>query len=291
MLKMEKGLPRLDLQLFADEEPGGDLASTPTDGPVDEGLEIPPETDETDIPEDNEGRKPEEGMEPTPTDEPQPDEEFIPKSQVSKIVSERVNKLNDKYKDFDRYKGTMDKLIAMSGLTEEQFFAQLEQMEIQEQAKQMGVTPEVAKQIKDSQKALEEAKRTTMDMKYQMEEQNLLTNPLYEGYNNVKDQVRKIAETTGMTLEQAYWATNGPALLEKQTKLAEQRVTHNIHHKQKRSSVETDGNSKTPNAPGASLDETQREMADMLGMSADEYALYSSEDLDYDRIVEMKKKK
>lgn len=282
---------KLNLQLFAEEniEGGAPISESP-EGEYTQGEENV-ETPDNSVGEDASTEEDLPQTDKTPEGDGAEEEEFIPKSQVSKIVSDRVNKLNDKYKEFDRYKGTMDKLIAMSGLTESQFYAQLEQVELQEKAKSMGVSPEIAQQMLASQHALEEAKRTTMDMKYQMEEQSLLTNPLYEGYNNSKEQVRQMAETTGMSLEQSYWATNGPALLEKQTKLAAQRVNHNNTHKQKRSTVETEGNTKTPNTPGASLDDSQRQMAESLGLTADEYALYSNDDLDYDKIVAMKTKK
>lgn len=267
-------LDKFDLQLFSDE-----------------GEEIIPEGEETNI---NEG---EETLidEPVDGEEPEggegPPEEVIPKSHVSKIVSERVNQLNEKYKDYGRYKGTIERLANMAGLTEDQFFTQLEQVELQQQAQQMGVSPEIAKRMSESQRALEDAKRVTLDMKYQMEEQTLMTNPLYEDYNNVKDQVRQVAEASNMTLEQAYWAINGPALLEKQTKLAEHRVSHNMQHKQKRGTVEGEGGGKVSKNAGAALDDRQRRMAEAMGLSADEYALYNDEDLDYDKILEMKTKK
>lgn len=266
-------LERFNLQLFAEDGRDGDLVEDNMDIEGEDGVE---------------GLTDGDGGE---DDSKIPEEEYIAKSQVSKIVSERVNQLNEKYKNHDRYRGTIERLANMAGLTEDQFFAQLEQVELQQQAQQMGVSPEIAKQMTASKLALEEAKRVTLDMKYQMEEQALVSNPLYEDYENVKDQVRKVAGTTGMTLEQAYWAVNGPALLEKQTKLAEHRVSHNLQHKQKRGTVEGEGGSKTPKTPGAALDDRQRRMAESMGISADEYALYNDDSLDYDKILEMKSKK
>jgi len=279
---------KLNLQLFAED--GGEPIPESTEEPspnVDEevvdSVNEDSDTSETEEPVKEEGTK----LKEADSEE----QEFIPKADVQKIVSKRVNELNEKYSDYDKYKQNMERLIKMSGLTEDQFYKQLEEVEIQSKAKQMGVSPEVAKQMEESQRALQEAQKTTLDMKYQMEEQALQSNPLYEDYDKVKDEVRELASKSGMSLEQAYWATNGPSLVEKQTKLTEQRVSHNNKYKQQRGTVENEGNDKTPPTPGASLTDAQKKMAEQLGMSADEYAIYNDDDLSYDKIVEMRNKK
>lgn len=277
-------LMKLNLQLFSDE--GGNPPSNIDEGGVDSSVGVEQSEEgvqSTDV---------QVGDESTATIpvETEIQEELIPKSAVSKIVSERVNAINKKFENHERYKATIDRLVGMSGLTEDQFYAQLQQIELQEKAQKMGVSPEVAQQIVQSQKALEEANRLTMDMKYQMEEQQLKVNPLYENYESVKDDVRGIASKSGMTLEQAYWALQGPQLLEKQTKLTEQRSIQNQAYKNKRTTVEIEGGDKTPSGI-VNLTDSEKAMANKLGLSPEEYAFYNSDDLDYDKIRELKNKK
>lgn len=273
----------INLQLFADGEPEESIDNMePVDNeePVDNTEPI------DDSVEDNDNQS-----EPSEDNNNDIPEGYIPKEKVSEIIRQRVNKLNEKYKNYNKYQQAMNKLIQMSGLTEEQFYTQLERLELQQKAQQLGVSPEIVKQIEESQRAVEEARRTTLNMKYEMEEAQLKSNPLYEDYDSVKDQVREVAERTGMSLEQAYWATYGPQLLQKQTKMTEQRVNHNQRYKYKRDSVEIDGGSKMDKNPAAKLSESEIRMASKLGMSPDEYALYNNDDLSYDDILEMRKRK
>lgn len=250
-------------------EPASPVDNTNVDNNVDNGDNESPQTEQVNVP-----------------------ENYIPKEKVSEIVRQRVNELNKKYSNYETYKSTIDKLIKLSGLTEEQFFKQLEQVELQQQAQQMGVSPEIARQIQESQRAAEMARQQALEMKYAIEEQQLIQNPMYkEVYDKVKDEIREFANKTGTSLEQALWAIKGKELAEYQTKMTEHRVQHNYQYKQQRNTVENEGGAKTPNNPGASLSDYERRIAQEMGMSPDEYALYANEDFDYDKIMEMQRKR
>ncbi len=263
---MDERLFLIDLQMFAEEDGGSD--PTPTD-PVAQVNDSEPDYEEP-------------AHQEPPTDPVEP-EEMIPKSKVSEIVSKRVNEINDKYKDADKYKSRMDKLLKLSGLTEEQFEQQLQQIELQNSATSMGVSPEIAKQIQESQLAAQQAKDQADAMKYQYEEIQLQQNPLYEGYEEVKDEVREFAAKTGVTLEQGYWALHGTTLAQKQAKQAKDTTVANQRYRKDRGGVESEGGGTVPETPGASLNKAQVRMAKKIGMSPDEYALWSSEDMTYDK--------
>jgi hypothetical protein len=209
-------------------------------------------------------------------------EEMVPKSQVERIVSARVNETNKRYADYDtyksgheKYKGALSKMAKIAGLDSEE--ALLAQLDLAESRGTLSTAPTgtttPVRQVMDPElkKEIETARNETRDTRFDLEENRLTADPTYADLKQpeVKQAVRDYATKNGTNMQTAFWVMYGPTVAKKQVDATEQRVRASLQEQLARGGVITE---MTPEIKALGLEPDEIAGAQHMGMTPEFYA-------------------
>lgn len=190
-------------------------------------------------------------------------EESIPKSQVENIVrtrlAEQAASINAKYKGHDKYKGIVEKMGKLTNKEIDALAQELEAIEIQVGAAQAGVNPQLYQSMITNQNEIKALREDNQRTKMDFEETTLKSNPVYGpafADESTRTEIRDFAVKTGVTLEQAFWATQGTKRASQIESDTEKRVKASLLDAQARGGIIND----TTSAP-TDLGLTAQELA------------------------------
>lgn len=267
---METYLP-LDLQLFAEETTAEETFEIEEEPSVeleveeDEG-EDEPETDEGATDENEQDRVPEQDIEEN--------EEVLtkPNETGNAVIAER-KKWQAKLAAVQQEADLTKKLMKQAGITDlEAFNRHLDSLEATHLENQ-GLDPEFAKAFVTQQRKLNDMEVSIKKQKFDLEVDKLKQNPLYADIEDFRDEYEAMAEKTGMTLQQIYWANHGPEQMKQMEKQIEQRLQNNLAKKQKAKVDTTEGGEKKT-LPKFNLSADELEIAKAAKMSPQDYYKY-----------------
>ena len=134
-----------------------------------------------------------------------PFKDYVHKDQVSKIVSERVNKLNEKVKKGDSAVAILDTIATLTGVPVDQVAGQLQEAAANALANNKKISIEEArKEISKQIKAADDAKLSKMLNLEKQEIQMLKHSDKYPAYEAFADEIKETAADKGVSLEDAY---------------------------------------------------------------------------------------
>jgi len=213
--------------------------------------------------------------------------------EVQAAIRGRLAEEQKKYQNYDTYKGLVERISTLTGQTPEAIAVQLEQIETQrriQQQQQQGISPEIARQLESTQRESQQTREQLLETQYNLEEERLVRDALYAPLKEeeIKKSVREFAKKNNMTLEQAFWATQGPTRAKQMQTEIEQRVSTSLREKMARGGVLTDD---ADDGGAGSLTPEQRAAARLMGLSEEEYkASLDSPDLESYRKARKAKK-
>lgn len=221
---------------------------------------------------------PEGGQSPSPT--PQGDKTFT-QAQVESMIKARIaeakKSTETQYGDYEKNKAILNRIAQMSGITTEALEQQLEVIEAEAVAKQTGISPQVYQAVKAQQSQIDKLNQDATNYKLDAQEATLKANPLYKDAFSDEDtrgEIRSFAIKTGVTLEQAFWATQGSKGTEQMERDIEQRILTNIQNKMGKGNILSDGG-------GAVVDKN-------FGLSPEEVAFYTAQGEDLEDMAALK---
>lgn len=167
--------------------------------------------------------------------------------------------------EMGKYKGLAEKIAAMTGNTLDSIEEQLAQIEAEAVSKQTGIPAPVYQEMVKTQDRMTKLEKENLEARLDLEETKLMTNPTYSSLKNddVRKEVRDLATKSGLTVEQAFWASQGSKGTAQMERDIEQRVLASIQNKAGKGNILSDGG-------GSPADPT-------YGLSADEIAFYESQ--------------
>lgn len=148
-------------------------------------------------------------------------------SLIQTRLAEQSESLSKKYSGHDTYKTVVDRMAAMTGKTAEQISAELEAIGTELEARQQGIPPQLLQTINSTNAELDKLKAKAAESQLDVEEATLCQNPVYGDAMKkpeVKKEVREFATKTGVSLEQAFWATQGSKHVQQIERDTEQRI-------------------------------------------------------------------
>lgn len=133
------------------------------------------------------------------------EDDFVPKSQVSSIVSQRVNKLNEKLKKADNAVSVLDTISTLTGVPVDQIAGQLQEAAAATVSKNKGISMEAARAEVSRQIKAADDEKLSRRLEYDKQEILMLKKskdfPMYEAYS---EDIKETAEEKGISLEDAY---------------------------------------------------------------------------------------
>lgn len=246
---MTEEMRKMNLQLFADGSgDGGDDLEDPTVDidDLDDGDDLGGDDDDS-----SKGG----------SDDFDP-EKYISRDEAGKATSARINELKRKYEPYEQM---VKRLQAASGMTLDQIDAYLNQQTGGGAPSGNYPDPRYVQQANTAQAAA----KLSLETRRMVEEQTMSRNPLYSDYDQVKDEVREVADNLGIELEKAYWVVNGQNRTKSLEKDIEKRVLANIN-KKRGLGAEGDGAVLEHKKLGLTAEEVQ--FAQKAGMDPKEYA-------------------
>lgn len=166
-------------------------------------------------------------------------EESIPKSQVESIIrariAEQASSMQSKYADHDKYKGVVERIAKITQRPVDDLARELEAIELQVGASQVGLPPQVFQEIVNTQNEVKTLKEENQKTKLDNEENALKANPTYAtafGNEESRKEIREFATKTGVSLEQAFWATQGSKQAGQMERDIEQRIMTKLKNNQ-----------------------------------------------------------
>jgi hypothetical protein len=232
----------------------------------------------------NQGQQQQQGQ-PQP-----PGEEMIPKSRVQEIIRQRLAETRAKYQDYETLKGVVSQLEKLTGLTLDQLSQQLAAYEQQLVSRQVGVPPQILGQLDATQREALKAREESLNIRLDLEEERLKNSPLYADLKEdqeVRQAVREYAKRNGVSLEQAYWAVQGPKRVEQIKRETEQRVLADLKAKAAYGGVMGDSSEEIQKL---GLTPEELSAARAMGMDPKEYAALKNVD-NIEAYRSLKKKK
>lgn len=207
-----------DLQLFAEE--GAPEGGSPSGGEPGGGSS-------TGTPPERGGGEPGGGTPSTGKTFTQAEVENLIKARVAQAQQSA----SEKYKDYDRYSNVVQRISKLTNQPVEHIERQLEQMELQYNARSAGMPPQLFQHLSQQSAETAKLKKDYANIQLELQETQLASNPTYaQAFKDpeTKAQIREFAEKAGVTLEQAYWATVGPQMLSQTEREIEARVINNL---------------------------------------------------------------
>lgn len=198
------------------------------------------------------------------------------KAQMSKIVSDRVNKLNT-------YKKTVESMSKLTGMSEQQIIDYIGQQQgnvnaashLQGQPQPSHVQQQPQQNDYATQMAIA-AGRVAIEAKRQIELSSLQSNPIYSDLfsdTELKENVMQVADAAGISVKDAYWQLHGEAKATSIQKDTEQRVLANV---------------KARSGLGAESDLSTTEELQKLNLTAEEIAFAQKSGMDVKRYAALK---
>ena len=196
-----------------------------------------------------------------------------------RLEAERA-KLEKQYADAPVLRSLAERLQRTTGMTADQIIARIDQYMQAESARRMGLSPQVADEIYSARSLAEQNRLETLNLRMDLEERDILNDPYFVGYNEIRDKVREMSLKTGMSLKKAYAAltVGDPKIEAQRQREAEARLQHSIRQKAGRGTVAGD----SPKG-GQKLEYTpeQETAAKIFGMDIEEYLISEkSRDID-----------
>jgi len=198
-------------------------------------------------------------------------------SMIKTRIAEAKESVQKQYGDHDKYKSLATRLAAMTGNTVDNIEAELEKLEAEAVSKQTGISPQVYQEIKAQQSQLTQLQKDNINFRLDAEEAKLMNNPAYkDGLNKeeIRNEVRDFAEKTGLSVEQAYWATQGVKGTQQMERDIEQRILASINNKTGKGGVISDSGG-APSDPN-------------FGLTAEEVAFFTERGDDLEEMAILK---
>jgi hypothetical protein len=268
----------MDLQMFAEGDPtgggapGGDPTpgGNPSPGGAPGGNETPPT-----------GGSPG-GSTPR----------MFTEEQMQIAIRARLAEEQKKYTDYDRHKGIVERMSKITGRSVDDLETELTGISVQMAAQQTGLPPQVYNQLTQTNNEVKKVKEDNLNMRLSMEETQLKTDPVYASalsdattLNNVREYAKKM----DCSMEQAFWATQGPNQVKQMQREMEQRIKSQYQDKLSRGNILTD---VTDEVKSLGLSPTELSFCQERGFDPAEYAaLKNSNDIESYRKHKNSKKK
>lgn len=214
-------------------------------------------------------------------------EDYVPKARVNQIVSERVNKLNEKLKKADSAVSVLDTISTLTGVAVDQIAGQLQEAAAATVAKNKNISIEAARaEVARQIKAVDDEKLSKR-LEYEKQEIQMLKKtkdfPLYDAY---AEDIKDTAEEKGISLEDAYVLVTA----------RKSKVADNYKKQSKEKDRMTEINRKIgPKGAGAPkgtqpaiLKSIDKKAAD--GMTEKDILDYADESTAYDNMISRQKK-
>lgn len=250
---------KMNLQLFADEDPETPEVEETEDVEIEEeiegeGIELEPDEELEDI-----------------DDSEEPEAENPEKTVPLKALEAERKKYRDRLNDpkLKKAMALAEKLAAATGKDYDGIMAELDSIEVQRQVS-AGVPKEIAEAFVAQQREIAEVRKSLNKQKYDIEVEQLKKNAFYSDIDDVRDSVEEYAATKGVTLKEAYNALYADNKYTSMETAIEQRILNNLAKKQGKK-LDTTSNGTVKVQSNVKLSPEQKAMAKMAGMTELEY--------------------
>lgn len=197
-------------------------------------------------------------------------------SEVEGMIRARIAEARASYEkqlgDSNKYKGLAERIANMTGVNLDTMEEQLAAIEAEAVSRQTGIPPQVYQEIVKSNQRMSTLEQDNLRYKLDAEEAKMLLNPAYADMKKeeVNAEVKDFASKTGITLEQAFWATQGSKGTAQMEREIEQRIMASIESKAGKSGILKDTGSGFEGNSGLSDEELAFVTA--MGGDPDRYA-------------------
>ncbi|RAV22209.1 hypothetical protein [Paenibacillus contaminans] len=194
-------------------------------------------------------------------------------SAAKAAIAER-KKWQAKLEEEKKKSAATEKLMKLVGVTSlDDLQAKLDAVQAQRIAQESGITPQQAQVQVQQQRELEEMRRDIRNQKFEAEATRLKTDPFFADIDHYREEYQEIAERTGQSLEDVYWAKRGRERMKEREREIEQTLQANRSKKQA-AKVDTSVSGGTKQKPKSTLTPDQMAIAKLAGMKPEEYAKY-----------------
>lgn len=261
----------------------------PETGDIDLGSDEGDEGDEGDESGSDEGDEgSDEGDEGDESGEEDPFKDYVHKDQVSKIVSERVNKLNERVRRADSAVSVLETIATVTGVPVDSIAGQLQEAAATALAANRKIPIEEArKEISKQIKAADDAKLSkALDLEKQ-EIQMLKHSDKFPYYEAYAEDIKETADEKGVSLEDAY------VLVTSRKKEVMSNYKKSTPQKEKAGEVNKNTKPKGGGAPKGRtpsvLKEIDKKASD--GLTEQDILDYSDAQTSYDAMLKRQEKK
>jgi hypothetical protein len=194
------------------------------------------------------------------------------KDQVQAIVRTRVANLEKRLEKMKQSESAVDRIAEISGLSKDQLITRLNSMSDAEQAKILGIPPELVANVRAAQSVQKANEEQIKKLNRDLEMTSLKSDKKYSDIDLFMDEVlSKIEDHPSLTLKDAYTLVKGELGLTATVRDAEQRVLNSQAASKGKGLVNPVG---AANAAPLKMSEAVLSGAKQVGMDPNEYAAY-----------------